>query len=122
MDYRAANEGTRELRTAFTSKTGGVLTRETGAITGELEISTRAEEDERFTVSVRYVGADEWYTVPGSPVRIAATPEVELRDTHQALHQRILEQLRRPGPVRDGNEQPVDISDLEADTEATFDE
>ncbi len=80
-----------EHLSTFASTTGGVMTEEAGAITGELELSCRPEAD-GVHVKVRYAGADEWYTVSGSPVRGLNDPE------------RILHHLRTPGPVVDGNE------------------
>lgn len=49
---------------SFTAPPGGVMTREAGAVTGDLE----AWLDERHpgTVRVRYAGATEAYTVSGS--------------------------------------------------------
>lgn len=93
-----------EMRSTFTSTTGGVMCREVGAITGELEISTRAL-DEGFEATVRYAGADEWYTVEGSPVTLEEVENRELDD----LHGRMMEQLTTPGSVLDGNEQPVSL-------------
>lgn len=43
---------------------GGILTREVGAITGEVEVALVWAGT--YTVAeVRYAGADEWYTVTG---------------------------------------------------------
>lgn len=90
-----------ELRSQFASTTGGVMTDEVGAITGELELVTRPTPDGReVEVLVRYAGADEWYRVRGAPV-----PE---RDGHEQTHQAILARLTTPGQV-DGNELPVDL-------------
>lgn len=99
--------GEDEIRSNFASTTGGVMTREAGAVTGDLEISTRAEVD-ALGVFVRYSGAEEWYTVEGSPISLAdkAPPSPnELRE----LHQRVLDHLRSPGRVVDGNELPVSL-------------
>ena len=96
-----------EIRSTFASTTGGVMTKEVGAVTGDLEISTRAE-GVSLGVSVRYTGAEEWYTVEGSPISLAdkAPPSPnELRE----LHQRVLDHLRSPGRVVDGNELPVSL-------------
>jgi hypothetical protein len=89
-----------EFRSTFTSTTGGVMTEEAGAITGELELLCRPEVEE-WHVAVRYAGMDDWYTVSGSPVRAGgedATPE------------RVLRYLRTPGPVVDGNERAVTLA------------
>jgi hypothetical protein len=83
------------------------MTKEAGAVTGDLEIATRAEGD-ALEVLVRYAGAEEWYTVEGGPVDLAsaAPPSAdELRE----LHERVLSHLSRPGRVVDGNELPVSL-------------
>ncbi len=92
-----------EFRSTFTSTTGGVLTEEAGAVTGELELLCRPEA-EGVHVAVRYAGADEWYTVSGSPVQVRGD-ENETRD-------QLLERLTTPGPVVDGNEKPVTLDGL----------
>ncbi|WP_433358756.1 hypothetical protein [Streptosporangium sp. CA-115845] len=45
---------------------GGVMTDEVGVITGELLVSTEVSGD-RLQVRVQYAGAEEWYTLTGSP-------------------------------------------------------
>lgn len=92
-----------EFRSTFTSTTGGVMTEEAGAVTGELDLSCRPEAD-GLRVEVRYAGADEWYTVSGSPVRIQGSPG-------DAPGQ-ILRHLSTPGPVVDGNEKAVTLEGL----------
>ena len=94
-----------ELRSKFGSTVGGVMTEEAGAITGDLELLTRpmeAGEGGALEALVRYVGAEEWYTISGSPV--AASVE-----DHRALHGAALARLTTPGPVESDNEQPVDL-------------
>lgn len=92
-----------EIRTTFESTAGGVMTVEVGAITGELELATHPTDD-GLHVKIRYPGAEEWYTVEGSPLARqtpdAATP-------HQ--HHYILERLKQTGPVVGGNEMPVSL-------------
>ncbi len=51
---------------------------------------------------VRYAGAEEWYTVSGSPVAAGG-------EGHRASHEAVLARLTTPGPVEGGNEQPVDL-------------
>jgi hypothetical protein len=97
------NPAENEHRSAFASTTGGVMTDEAGAITGDLELSCRPEAD-RLDVLVRYAGADEWYTVSGSPVRLQDGPDDAL--------ERITQHLQTPGPVVDGNETAVTLQDL----------
>jgi len=94
-----------ETRSTFDSTTGGVMTEEAGAITGELEAETRSVEGS-VEIKVRYAGADEWYTVEGSPLESR-----EAKDT-DALHERVVEHLQRPGPTANGNEEPVSLKDF----------
>jgi hypothetical protein len=89
-----------EFRSTFTSTTGGVMTEEAGAVTGELDLLCRPEAD-GLRVAVRYAGVDEWYTVSGSPVRVQGNPGDEPG--------RILRHLSTPGPVVDGNEKAVTL-------------
>jgi hypothetical protein len=84
----------------FTSTTGGVMTEEAGAVTGELDLSCQPEAD-GLRVAVRYAGADEWYTVSGSPVRT--------QDDPGDAPGRVLRHLSTPGPVVDGNEKAVTL-------------
>ena len=51
---------------------------------------------------VRYAGAEDWYTVSGSPVPAGGTD-------HRASHESVLTRLTTPGPIEDGNELPVDL-------------
>lgn len=95
-------EPTAEFRSAFQSTTGGVATVEAGAITGDLELSTRIKPD-GVDARVRYAGADEWYAVEGSPAPRADFPGQD----HQAIHRRVLRLLTTPGRVESGNELPA---------------
>lgn len=89
-----------EPRKTFTSTTGGVLTEEAGAVTGELELLCRPGPG-GLDVLVRYAGADEWYTVSGSPVRVQGEPD--------DAPGRVVRHLVTPGPVVDGNERAVTL-------------
>lgn len=89
-----------EPRTTFTSTTGGVMTEEAGAITGELEVSCRPAAN-RLHVLVRYAGTDEWYTVSGGPIPTQDDPD--------EASEEIVRHLRTPGPVVDGNEKAVTL-------------
>jgi hypothetical protein len=100
------------LSSTFVSTTGGVMTAEAGAITGELELLTRATPDGRAVEAmVRYAGAQDLYTVSGSPVRTATLLEPPDQAEHRAVHERILETLTMPGAVSGGNEMAVDLLD-----------
>jgi len=107
-DHQPAGEGgpetdARDLReemTGFTSTTGGVMTEEAGAITGELELLCRPGAD-GLQVPVRYASADEWYTVSGSPVQVQGNSDDVMG--------RVVGHLSTPGPVVDGNEKAVTL-------------
>ena len=90
-----------ELESSFTSTTGGVLTVEVGAITGDLELLTRPT-DSGIEAEVRYAGARDLYTVSGSPMPTT--------DTHHKAHEAILQKLTTPGSREHGNELPVDLA------------
>jgi hypothetical protein len=49
-------------------------------------------------VRVRYAGAEEWYTVTGSPV----SPD-DRSSPAEELHEHVVEYLSTPGPVVGGN-------------------
>jgi hypothetical protein len=89
------------LRSSFTSTTGGVLTIEAGAITGDLELLTRPVKG-GIEAEVRYAGARDLYTVSGSPLPTT--------DTHEKAHEAILQKLTTPGRIEQGNELPVDLA------------
>jgi hypothetical protein len=91
-----------ELISPFTSTTGGVMTDEVGAISGELELLTRPK-DAGVEALVRYAGSRDLYTVTGSPVRS--------NESHEQTHEIILQRLTAPGGVENGNELPVDLAD-----------
>ena len=98
------------LRSTFVSTTGGVKTDEVGVITGVLELLTRpAHDHSAVEAMVRYAGAQDLYTVSGSPVRAVLEPPDHV--DHRAAHGRILGTLTTPGRVEGGNEKPVDLLD-----------
>ncbi|MDT0309606.1 hypothetical protein RM780_21980 [Streptomyces sp. DSM 44917] len=76
----------------FTAPRGGVMTKEVGVITGELELHTGADKEGHLTMRIRYAGAEEWYTVDAGPFRL-----YDPRD-HEVLHQVIVALLHRPQP------------------------
>ncbi|MDB1087098.1 hypothetical protein PJ985_05895 [Streptomyces sp. ACA25] len=81
-----------ERNTVFRPPRGGVMTKEVGVVTGELELHTRAEEDGTLVLRIRYAGADEWYTPEGGPYRL-----YDPRD-HEVLHDVLVTLLHRPQP------------------------
>lgn len=96
-----------ELRSTFASTVGGVMTEEVGAVTGDLELLTRPTRESsgaQLEVLVRYAGANEWYTVSGSPLAKLAGGE-----DHRASHEEVLARLMTPAPLEGGNEMPVDL-------------
>lgn len=100
--------GAGELHRAFASTPGGVMTEEAGAISGELELLTRpTPSGDAIEALIRYAGAQELYTISGSPVRsVSDTPD---ESEHAAAHGRVLETLTTRRTTRYGNEQPVDL-------------
>lgn len=80
------------------------MTDEAGAITGDLELLTRPGENGGLEALVRYAGAEEWYTVTGSP--LADPPGGK---DHSASHETVLAMLTTPGPKQDGNELPGEL-------------
>ena len=93
-----------ETRSTFQSTTGGVLTVEAGAITGPIEISTRPAGG-ALEARVRYSGAEEWYTVEGSPAAMETAGDLSPSE----LHERVVEHLGRAGQVVSGNEEPTSL-------------
>jgi hypothetical protein len=92
------------------------MTKEAGAVTGDLEISTRAE-GVSLGVSVRYTGAEEWYTVEGSPISLSNKTPLS-PDELSELHRRVLGRLISPGRVVDGNELPVSLASFHPEDQA----
>ncbi len=107
MDRQGCGEGRDEVRSVIASTVGGIMTQEAGAVTGDIEVATRAEL-EGIKVLVRYAGADEWYVVEGGPVEPNST---SLRHPFRLweLHERILEHLKTPGQTVRGNEEPTSL-------------
>ena len=83
------------------------MTDEAGAVTGELEVLTLPEAG-LLEVRVRYAGAEEWYTVTGSPVPLSG----EERD-FGSLHERVVARLTSPGSIVDGNEEAASLWGLD---------
>jgi hypothetical protein len=96
-----------EMRTTMASTVGGVMTEEVGAVRGDLEIATRPKA-EGIEVTVRYVGADEWYTVDGSPIESNNTGDLSPAELRE-LHKRVVRHLTTPGKIVDGNEESTSL-------------
>ncbi len=69
---------------------GGVMTDDVGVVTGELELRTTCTATGELSVTVRYAGADEWYTVTGADATLH-----DPADT-QAVHDILVGVLHRP--------------------------
>jgi hypothetical protein len=89
------------IRSRVRSTVGGIMTKEAGAVTGDLDVETTVV-GKGIDVRVAYAGADEWYTALGSPLPPGTS---DLRH----LHQQVVSRLTTPGPVEHGNERPVDL-------------
>lgn len=86
---------------------GSVMTAEVGAVTGDLEITTRPRVG-GVEVAVRYAEADDWYTVEGSPIESSVAGGSFLSELRK-LHERIVRHLTTPGKIIEGNEEPTSL-------------
>ncbi|MFD7015270.1 hypothetical protein [Streptomyces sp. NPDC059928] len=73
-----------------TAGPGGAMTIEVGVITGDLTLRTTRRPDQLVDVAIQYSGADEWYTLTGSPL---ALPDGQLED----YHERVLDAVEHGG-------------------------
>ena len=96
-----------EARSTVTSTTGGIMTEEVGAVTGDVEVAT-CPGSESIEVAVRYAGADEWYTVEGSPVKLGTAGALSPIELHE-LHERVVGHLTTPGIIVEGNEEATSL-------------
>ncbi|MFI5664437.1 hypothetical protein [Streptomyces sp. NPDC051684] len=69
---------------------GGAMTDEVGVITGDLTVATIREAADAARIAVQYTGADEWYTLTGSPATVPP-------DGLSALHTEVLRSVERGG-------------------------
>jgi hypothetical protein len=97
-----------EVRSVVASTTGGVMTEEVGAVTGELEVATRPLAAEGVAVTVRYAEAEEWYTVEGSPIESDNAGSLTPPKLAE-LHESVVRHLTTPGMVVEGNEQATSL-------------
>lgn len=79
-----------ELITTFNASPDGVMTNEVGVISGELELRSTCAEDGTLELAIRYVGAEESYTVIGQDYRLH-----DVRD-HAVVHRLLTTVLARP--------------------------
>ncbi|MEU4584471.1 hypothetical protein AB0F92_20620 [Kitasatospora aureofaciens] len=66
-----------------TAGPGGVMTEEVGCITGDLTVVTTAFPDGQAWVAIQYRGADEWYTLTGTPTPLPGN--CSLAEYHQRV-------------------------------------
>ncbi|MBZ6128748.1 hypothetical protein KVH23_32900 [Streptomyces olivaceus] len=72
---------------------GGAMTDEVGVVTGDLTVATTVQADGLAAVTLQYTGAEEWYTLTGSPVDVPA-------EGLQHLHDTVLDKIRSGGGAR----------------------
>ncbi len=69
---------------------GGAMTDEVGVITGDLTVATSLSPDGSAVIAIQYTGAEEWYTLTGSPVPVPV-------DGLAALHRIVLTRVQQGG-------------------------
>ncbi|MFJ5548718.1 hypothetical protein [Streptomyces sp. NPDC093225] len=77
----------RALTSEVKAGPGGAMTDEVGVITGEVTVRTEPAPDGLARVLVQYTGAEEWYTLTGSPAPVLA-------GGLEVLHARVLDAVR----------------------------
>ncbi|MFG3055468.1 hypothetical protein ACGFZP_31610 [Kitasatospora sp. NPDC048239] len=87
---RAAAGAEPIVTTGITAGPGGVMTVEVGVVTGDLTLRT-TWDGRQAILDVQYDGADEWYTVEGSPVPAPSA------DAAEAAHRAMADTVRRGG-------------------------
>ncbi|MFF3215579.1 hypothetical protein ACFYYB_33740 [Streptomyces sp. NPDC002886] len=70
-DQSAVPEGAVPLTDHVKAGPGGAMTDEVGVVTGEVTVTTEPGPDGTATVRIQYTGAEEWYTLTGSPAPLA---------------------------------------------------
>lgn len=63
-----------------TAGPGGLMTDEVGVITGDITVATEIRQGLAH-IRVQYTGAEEWYTLTGSPLPATRPPQ----RTHEAI-------------------------------------
>jgi len=77
------------------------MTDEVGVITGELTLRTDVDDDGAASLSVQYLGAEEWYAVTNGRYRLGSA------DLGQALHDAAVAHLATGGA--DAKDVPVPV-------------
>ncbi|MYL64407.1 hypothetical protein GLW07_13705 [Bacillus hwajinpoensis] len=78
-----------EQKSSIFTATHGVMTEEVGVISGELELRTSCNKEGDLTLRITYVGAEEWYTLPGKAYRLH-----DVHD-HEVVHRLLVAVLER---------------------------
>ncbi|MBM6616621.1 hypothetical protein [Bacillus suaedaesalsae] len=78
-----------QKKSSIFTATHGVMTTEVGVISGELELRTTCNDAGILTLAITYVGAEEWYTLPGEDYRLH-----DPRD-HEVVHRMLTNVLER---------------------------
>ena len=107
MASPAGNMNPHEMRSTIASTIGGVMTKEVGAVTGDLDVTTRPGAG-GIEVVVRYAGAEEWYTVEGSPIKPHNAGCLSPSELHK-LHESVVSHLATPGVIVEGNEEATSL-------------
>ncbi|MET9608221.1 hypothetical protein ABZZ17_24665 [Streptomyces sp. NPDC006512] len=66
-DHGVVPEGAVPLTDHVKAGPGGAMTDEVGVITGAVTLTTEPGLDGPVSVRIQYAGAEEWYTLTGSP-------------------------------------------------------
>ncbi|MCZ0978749.1 hypothetical protein O1L60_04370 [Streptomyces diastatochromogenes] len=88
----AAHDAAR-FRDQVVAGPGGAMTDEAGVITGDLTLTTAGRPDGLADIRIEYTGAEETYTLTGSPVPIPP-------DGLHTLHERTLAHIREGGAAQ----------------------
>ncbi|PPA70477.1 hypothetical protein [Jeotgalibacillus proteolyticus] len=79
-----------DKKSSIFTATHGVMTTEVGVISGELELVTSCDDSGSLTLEITYVGAKEWYTLPGENYKLNDPSD------HEVVHRMLAAVLERP--------------------------
>ncbi|MFD6891710.1 hypothetical protein [Streptomyces sp. NPDC059957] len=88
--HGAAPEASVPLTDHVKAGPGGAMTDEVGVITGDVTLTTEAGPDGTASLRIQYTGAEEWYTLTGSP---APLPPGGLA----VIHKQVVEAVKAGG-------------------------
>ncbi len=86
------------------------MTVEVGAVTGKSDVVVHLNK-ETLEILVRYAGAEEWYTVEGSPVVLENAAGLSSSELYE-LHERVVRHLTMAGAIVNGNEEPTPLREF----------